>query len=124
MTAEFLIARRAELLDEVPPHKAIRSIAPKLTEPTRSVTSGVAHLLIGGGAGALYGTLMPRRLRGWASGLAFGIGVWAIGYEAVMPAATDIVPAHRDRRSQAATIFVAHLIYGGVLGAVLARLPD
>jgi hypothetical protein len=116
MTAEFLVARRADLLDEIPPHKAVRSIAPWLTEPTRTIGSGVAHLIVGGVAGAVYGAVVPTRFRGWPSGLVFGIAVWAIGYEAVMPAATDIAPAHRDRRSRAATIFIAHLIYGTALG--------
>jgi len=124
MTIEFFVARRARLLDEIPPHKAIRSVAPDLKEPGRTVASGVAHLLVGGGAGAVYGALVPQRLHGWATGLLFGIGVWAIGYEGVMPAATDIPPAHRDRQSRAATIFVAHLIYGGALGAILSRVPD
>jgi hypothetical protein len=124
MTVEFVLARRARLLDEIPPHKAIRSVVPGLKEPGRSVTSGFAHLLVGGGAGAVYGAVMPQRLRGWATGLAFGIVVWAIGYEAVMPAATDIRPAHRDHPSRAATIFVAHLIYGAALGAILSRLSD
>jgi hypothetical protein len=124
MTVEFFVARRARLIDEIPPHKAIRSVAPDLKEPRRSVTSGVAHLLVGGGAGAVYGIAVPRRLRGWATGLFFGIAVWAIGYEAVMPAATDIRPAHRDRPSRAVTIFLAHLIYGGALGVLMSRTRD
>jgi hypothetical protein len=33
MTGEFRGALRAGLIDELPPHKAIRSIAPQLPEP-------------------------------------------------------------------------------------------
>jgi hypothetical protein len=124
MTVEFFFARRARFLDEIPPHKAIRSVAPDLKEPGRTVISAVAHLLVGGGAGAVYGAVVPRQLRGWATGLVFGIGVWAIGYETVMPAATDIRPAHRDRPSRAATIFLAHLIYGGALGVLMSRMRE
>jgi hypothetical protein len=122
MTAEFLAARRARLIDEVPPHKAIRSVAGQLEEPTLSLVSGLAHLAVGGVAGAAYGVLLPQRLRGIISGTVFGLGVWATGYEFVMPAATDIAPAHRDRRSRAATVFVAHVIFGAVLGASMARV--
>jgi uncharacterized membrane protein YfcA len=121
MTVEFWLARRGKLIDEVPPHKAIRSVAPHLREPALSSVSAVAHMLVGGVAGAVYGAALPRRLRGALSGALFGIGVWVTGYELVMPAATNIKPAHRDRRERAGTIFVAHLIYGAVLGLLTRR---
>jgi hypothetical protein len=120
MSGEFLAARRARLIDELPPHKAIRSVAPSLPEPRLSRISAVAHLLIGGGAGACYATVLPRKARGPISGIVFGISVWLAGYEAVMPVVTDIPPAHRDQRGRAGTILLAHLIYGAVLGTVLS----
>jgi uncharacterized membrane protein YagU involved in acid resistance len=119
MTGEFLLARRAGLLDEVPPHKAIRSVAPRIPEPRLSWGSAIAHLAVGGVAGAAYAAMVPRRYRGARSGILFGIGVWALGYEVVMPTATEMAPAHRDRRDRAASIFVAHLIYGAALGWIL-----
>ena len=125
MTAEFWVAWRAKLIDEVPPHKAIRSVTSRLGEPELSIVSAVAHLIVGGVAGAAYAVMVPRRLRGIASGTVFGLGVWATGYEVVMPAATDIEPAHRDQRSRAGTIFVAHVIFGAVLGMTMAaRRPS
>lgn len=119
MTGVFLVARRVSLLDEVPPHKAIRSLAPQLPEPRLSLISGFAHLLVGAIAGIAYGTLVPLRFRCSFSGAAFGAAVWAAGYEAVMPLVTEMPPAHRDLKRRAGTIFAAHLVYGAALGASL-----
>jgi hypothetical protein len=124
MTGEFWAARRVGFIDEMPPHKAIRSVAPEIHEPQLSVTSAVAHLVIGGGAGALYGVVVPQRAQGGVTGTLFGLAVWFVGYEAVMPAATDIAPAHQDRRQRAATILVAHVVYGALLGLLVSRRSD
>jgi hypothetical protein len=121
MTAAFWTAHRAGLIDEIPPHKAIRSVTSRIPEPRLSVTSAIAHLAVGAVAGAGYGMLVPARLKGPVSGSLFGLGVWVVGYEAVMPAATDIEPAHRDERTRAATIFVAHLVFGTALGLLARR---
>jgi ABC-type xylose transport system permease subunit len=126
MTAEFRAAWRAGLIDEIPPHKAIRSVTSRLSEPRLSFVSAIAHLLVGGVAGSFYGVLVPRRMQSLASGTLFGLAVWAIGYELLMPAATDIAPAHRDQRSRAATIVIAHVIFGAALAGSVAlshRLP-
>lgn len=122
MTGEFWLARRARVIDELPPHKAIRSVTSRLPEPRLSLVAAIAHLMVGAGAGAVYGALTPQRLRGWRSGVIFGIGVWATGYEIVMPRATSMPPAHRDDRKRVVTILVAHLIYGSALGLVLASI--
>jgi hypothetical protein len=116
MTVEFWLAWRAGLLDEIPPHKAIRSVTARVPEPRLSVMSAIAHLAVGALAGVVYGAVVPSKLTGPIGGALFGVGVWVVGYEAVMPAATDIEPAHRDQRKRAATIFVAHLIYGATTG--------
>jgi hypothetical protein len=122
MTGEFWLARRGRFIDELPPHKAIRSVTSGLREPHLSWVAAVAHLLIGGSAGALYGAAVPRRFRGALSGAAFGVAVWATGYEAVMPVATEMPAAHTDDRRRVGTILVAHLVYGAVLGATSNRL--
>jgi len=124
MTGVFWASRGAGYIDEVPPHKAIRSVAPALPEPQLTLTSAVAHLLVGAGAGAVYGAGLPPRFHGTGTGILFGLLVWVVGYEAVMPAATDIRPAHRDSRPRAATILVAHIVYGAALGIVTARTGE
>jgi hypothetical protein len=120
MTGAFWVSRRAALIDEIPPHKAVRSVAPRLPEPELSVASAIAHLLVGGGAGAIYGGAVPQRRHNAATGVLFGLAVWFVGYEGVMPAATDIEPAHRDQRSRAATILVAHIVFGAALGSLMS----
>jgi hypothetical protein len=122
MTGEFWLAHRARLIDELPPHKAIRSATSDLDEPQLSLVAGIAHLMIGGAAGAIYGAVVPSRLRGALSGAAFGLAVWATGYEIVMPTATEMPPAHRDDRRRVGTIFVAHIVYGAALGTGLGAI--
>ena len=116
MTVVFWVARAGRLIDEVPPHKAIRSVTKHLREPRLSLVSGVAHILVGAAAGAIFGVVVPRERQGPLTGLLFGLGVWVAGYEVVMPSATDIAPAHRDRRRRALVIFAAHVVFGTVLG--------
>jgi uncharacterized membrane protein YagU involved in acid resistance len=116
MTAGFWVARRLRYLDEIPPHKAVRSVTPRVPEPQLSLLSAAAHLGVGGTAGAVYSLLAPKQHRTVLTGALFGVAVWLVGYEAVMPATTDIEPAHRDARQRAASILIAHLIYGAVLG--------
>src|ERR1700712_5033857 len=123
MTAIFLIERDRGLIDEIPPRKIVRSVARTLHEPKLSAASAITHLLIGGASGALYGATMPPRRSGALSGALFGILLWAIGYEAVMPAATGLPPAHRDDRARAISIFVAHIVFGTALGLVMS-LPS
>ena len=121
MTIEFWAAWRSHRIDEIPPHKAARSITQHLHEPQLSWMSALAHLAVGGVAGAAYAVLVPKRFRGVGSGIWFGLAVWVTGYEVVMPAVTDIAPAHRDQKSRAATILIAHIIYGATLGLAVAR---
>jgi hypothetical protein len=116
MTAVFWVARASKLIDEVPPHKAIRSVTRHLREPSLSLVSGGAHILVGAAAGAIFGLVVPRKRQGPLTGLLFGLGVWVTGYEVVMPSATDIAPAHRDRRRRALVIFAAHVVFGTILG--------
>jgi hypothetical protein len=116
MSVGLLAASWAGWIDEWPPHKAARSLANDPPEPTASWVGAGIHALIGAGAGAAYAAAVPKRSRGAISGMVFGLAVWMVGYEIVMPAATDLPPAHRDRRDRAAVILVVHLIYGAVLG--------
>lgn len=56
-----------------------------------------------------------------ATGAAFGLAVWAAGYEGWVPAMGVLPPAHRDKRSRALTMLAAHLVYGAVLGVASRR---
>ena len=52
-------------------------------------------------------------------GATYGFLVWAAGYEGWVPMLGILPPAHRDRRSRVATMMLAHLVYGSVLGRLL-----
>jgi hypothetical protein len=120
MSRGFNVAQSVGAITELPPRRAVRVVSPQITEPNRSVVATIAHYLVGGGAAALYGagTSVRPRSRGALTGMLFGLGVWAVGYEFLMPTATGMPLAHHDRRPRAVAILVAHVIYGLSLGMV------
>jgi hypothetical protein len=85
-----------------------------------SVLAPFAHLAFGGAAGALYGLIRSRirRLPGPVLGAGFGLAVWTISYAGWIPAAGILPPPHEDRPGRPIVMVGAHLVYGGVLGAL------
>ncbi len=71
---------------------------------------------------AVFGLLTGGRRPRVALGLAYGAAVWLVSYEGWVPKLTVQPPAHRDAPGRAATMAAAHLVYGGVLAAVLRRM--
>lgn len=116
MSAVLLLARSAGAIAEPPPQKATRAALPDLPKRDVPGTAIVAHYGVGL-AGAVAYALWPRRIRGWHSGIAHGLGIWALGYESVLPRLGALPPAHRDDPERVATMVVAHVVYGGTLGA-------
>ena len=121
MTATFSLAQRVGAIGQLPPDKAVQAMRPGPDDHGQTLLAGLAHLLVGGSAGAAYALLTRRVPRGIATGAIFGIGVWLIGYELVVPALTDMPKAHKDEPRRAATILLAHLVYGSSLGHVSRR---
>jgi hypothetical protein len=121
MSMVFSLAQSLGAIRQLPPHKAVTVISPQIEEPGRSAVATIAHFMVGGSAGALYGvaTALDRRSRGPVSGLLFGLVVWAFGYEVFMPSMVGMPRAHRDRRRRAVTILIAHVVYGLSLGAAV-----
>jgi hypothetical protein len=81
------------------------------------------HFAYGAGVGGLYSALRrrlasPSRL---VDGMVFGALVWAGSYFGWVPALGLHPPAHRDRQDRQRSMLLAHLVYGGVLGALSAR---
>jgi hypothetical protein len=77
----------------------------------------VAHLGFGVGTGAAY-ALLPRSTRPVLRGLAVGVAVYAVSYAGWVPALGALPRATRDRTTRQAVMVAAHLVYGGVLGAL------
>jgi hypothetical protein len=113
MSAGFLAAQRAGTIGRLPPRLIVDHVAPALPPHFSRIAAAIAHLGYGAAAGTAY-ALAPRK--GIASGVAYGVVVWACGYELWVPAAGVLPPAHRDDRARALTIFAAHLLYGAALG--------
>ena len=89
----------------------------ELPEPARVAATGISHFGYGATAGAPFGVMAEAMnvppVRG---GIAYGLGVWALGYFGWLPA-TGLYrsplrePAHRNAR-----IIAAHVVWGATLG--------
>jgi hypothetical protein len=123
MSVFLLGAQRVGLLGRQPPRIIVESVAPELPDDESRPTSVVAHFGYGISGGAGYRLLTRIVPAGVASGAAFGLAVWAASYEGWLPAMGILPPAHRDRPGRRWTMIAAHLVYGGVLGA-LARSAE
>jgi len=129
MSGVMLAARRAGRMGELPPRRITRfalrraraGAAPRRTKDALSV---LGHLAFGAGAGSLFEAGQRRWLVAGAGpyvGAAFGAAVWLVSYAGWVPALRILPPPHRDRPDRQATMLVAHLVYGAVLGALADR---
>jgi len=116
--SEHMLGRPSvNAIGEPPPERIADAVLPSRSARERSIAATVIHLGIGIGGGALFGLLRHGRRTGPLTGALFGLGVWAVGYEAVVPALGVLPPAHRDADRRRAALLQAHLLYGAILGA-------
>jgi hypothetical protein len=101
-----------------PPQRIADTLLPSRSTAERRAAAAVIHVAIGVGSGALFGLTRRRRRVGPVAGAIFGLGVWAVGYELMVPALGVLPPAHRDEKARRAALIQAHLIYGAILGAL------
>lgn len=105
---------------------AARLLSRKLSSRETRIGSAIVHYAVGGAAGALYGTAahwIPRMTK--FRGLGFGIALWIVGDEIVMPAlGLTEKPGTYSLRMQANAFgehlvyaFTVNLIYRGLAGA-------
>ncbi len=131
MSALMLAARRAGLTGQLPPERITAAAlegagleAGARDERALDLLTVGAHLGFGAGVGALFGVLR-RRLRppGAAplQGIVFGALVWLVSYRGWVPALGILPPPERDRPGRPATMILAHLVFGAVLGLVVER---
>lgn len=109
---------------ESPPRRITRKLldrSPLAKQQLDGLTTA-AHLGYGAVAGAGFGLLanrlpnVPARV---AAGLAYGAAVYASSYAGWLPAVNLMPPVRKDKRSRQVSMVLAHLLYGGVLGALL-----
>lgn len=120
-------AQRVGLLGELPPRKITRKALENVgvTSPTKiDVATVFTHLGFGVAAGALFGVLSQRlhpKLPGAVQGAVWGSLVWAASYAGWVPA-LDIMPRpSKDRPDRPWVMFLGHVVFGGLLGAIAGR---
>jgi putative membrane protein len=127
MSALMWGAQRAGLLGKAPPQKIServlwRTLRAWPRRRHRQALSLANHLAFGAAAGALF-PLGTRRLSSRAArvaaGSVYGLMVWAVMYQRVLPALRLMPEPRRDRLGRPATMIAAHLVYGAVLGAIV-----
>jgi hypothetical protein len=95
-------------------------------EARRGLTA-VNHLGFGAAAGALY-ALAVRRLHpqvpGAAAGVAFGVALWTVSYVGWAPALGLMPRPDHDEPGRQPLMIAVHLLYGGVLGALVEAATD
>ena len=124
MSALMVTSERLGVMRGQPPRMIIDRIAPRLDDGSATIVTTLAHTAYGVATGVLFARLMTHRRASALLGAAYGVVVWTIGYEGWVPALRVLPPAHRDQRGRVVTMVAAHLIYGSVLGRLVARLPQ
>jgi uncharacterized membrane protein YagU involved in acid resistance len=122
-------AQRVGLLGEMPPRKIARKALQKTTQPSSTsidFATVATHLGFGIAAGALFGVMSRRlhpRVPGAIQGALFGSLVWAASYAGWVPLqlADVMPPPSKDRPDRPWVMFLGHLVFGGLLGAIAGR---
>jgi putative membrane protein len=90
-------------------------------EEHRTALTLGAHFGYGAAMGALYAPLATALgVSGLPSGIVFGLAVWTISYVAALPALGLFPPAHRHAQQRNLLMIVAHVVWGGALGSLVA----
>lgn len=120
-------AQRVGLLGELPPRKIARKALESVGSPSKAAiewTTAITHLGFGVGTGAMFGVLSKRlgiNVPGVVQGAVWGSLVWAVSYAGWVPA-LDIMPRPKnDRPDRPWVMFLGHLVFGGLLGAIAGR---
>ena len=132
MSAVMLVAGRTGAMGKQPPEKVTEKAmdaagVDDASQGEQNATASIAHLAFGAGGGAAF-ALLQRRLDlpvpTVVQGVAFGLAVWAASYQGWIPALRILPPADDDRPGRQRAMIAAHIVYGGVLGAVESRMSD
>lgn len=130
MTPVQLVGMRLiprSLRDRWMPHHVLTGITRKLgmsrhlDSKQEDALTVAAHFAYGGSFGVLYSLWRRRDGPTVASGIAFGLAVWAVSYGGYLPASgLTPPPEHHDAFSMA-RLAAAHAVYGATLGLVGPR---
>lgn len=124
MSALMLTAQRLGLMGKQPP-EAITEVALDAggahhrDEGTENALASVLHFAFGMGVGALFGLLrrhLPKKVPAAVDGVVFASFIWVSSYEGWVPALGILPPASEDRPGRPQSMYLAHIVYGAVLG--------
>jgi hypothetical protein len=89
----------------------------------REAAVAVSHYGYGAAIGAAYAATAARTdAPAWASGVAFGLAVWAGSYLGWLPAAGLFPPATEEPPRRVALMVAAHVVWGASVGLLADRL--
>jgi uncharacterized membrane protein YagU involved in acid resistance len=76
----------------------------------------LAHLAFGAAAGAIYGATVDSRRSSVLTGMAYGLGVWAVAYGVGLPSLGLHPAAAHDTKDRNEVLIASHVVWGAVLG--------
>ena len=129
MSGLMLAADKAGLMGEQPPDTIAGAALDAAgvharDEETQDALATLLHFGFGAACGALFALLYRRflfRLPAPLEGMIFASLVWATSYQGWVPALGIMPPASEDRPDRPRIMLLAHLVYGAVLGQIVAR---
>lgn len=117
-------AMPAEQHRRMPPREVVDRTIEKTEETTgertdldrrdRAAVTAIAHLAFGAAAGAIYRAASRRPST--LSGIAYGLGVWALAYGVGLPSLGLHPAAQRDTKDRNQVLIASHVIWGAALG--------
>jgi len=119
MTAAFAAAQRLGALSKPPPDQIVEAAAAKADTtppppPAKGIVVWIAHFGFGAAMGALFRWLRPKPRA--LEGVAFGVALWGVSYQGLLPAARLFPAASRDDTRRQTVNVLAHVVYGLALG--------
>jgi uncharacterized membrane protein YagU involved in acid resistance len=96
----------------------------KLDAEERSAVTMISHFAYGAAGGALYAAALEPTRKPLAKGVLFGLGVWAVSYLGWLPAAGVLSSATEHPARRNALMIAAHVVWGAVMGTLLALLVE
>ena len=129
MSAFMLAAGKAGLMGEHPPDTIAGAALDVVgihapDEEAQDALAVLLHLGIGIGCGMLFGVVhrrLPFRVPAALHGMVVGSLIWVTSYQGWIPALGIMPPASEDRPDRPRVMLLAHLIYGALLGTIVAR---
>ena len=128
MSAVMVAALKTGLMSEMPPQEiAVKSVdragaGDEVAHDEKRDLGWLAHFGFGAAAGALYGVLrqrLPTPGPAAVHGSVYALGVWAVSYLGWIPALRLLPPATDDEPGRQPAMVAAHVVFGGLLGALV-----